>query len=381
MKKVALYSGVLFGALACAHAQMATTAPRGGAAPDTTIHIADDASVAAFQKASADKAAAALKKFTIVAPGKDGWLFFAPELRHVGAGKFWGDAAAKVSQSSFAKNADPLPAILDFKAQLDRAGIELLLVPVPPKSLIYANQVAPVGPVFRVRLDAPHREFYELLRTNSVGVLDLTDDFLARRYDSFDSAGPLYCRQDTHWSGRACVLAAQRIAAAIKDRAWLMSQPKKKYDTKWQRQTISGDLWQALLTRPKPPRESLVLRFVGTPYQSKVRPNSGVLLQPVAPDKSSPIVLLGDSHDLVFHDGGDMHTRGAGLPDQLAHELGFAVDLIAVRGSGATPARTELLRRARANPKYLAGKKLVIWCFSAREFTESLGWQKVPVVP
>ena len=75
-----------------------------------------------------------------------------------------------------------------------------------------------------------------------------------------------------------------------------------------------------------------------------------------------------------------MHARGAGLPDQLALELGFAVDLVAVRGSGATPARATLLRLARANPGYLAGKKLVIWCFGAREFTESSGWQKVPVI-
>jgi alginate O-acetyltransferase complex protein AlgJ len=52
-----------------------------------------------------------------------------------------------------------------------------------------------------------------------------------------------------------------------------------------------------------------------------------------------------------------------------------------VRGSGATPARTTLMRRVRSNPNYLKGKKLVIWCFSAREFTESSGWQKVPVVP
>jgi hypothetical protein len=34
----------------------------------------------------------------------------------------------------------------------------------------------------------------------------------------------------------------------------------------------------------------------------------------------------------------------------------------------------------RADPQYLKGKRLVIWCLGAREFTESTGWQKVPVV-
>ncbi len=74
-----------------------------------------------------------------------------------------------------------------------------------------------------------------------------------------------------------------------------------------------------------------------------------------------------------------MHAEGAGLADQLALELGFAVDLVGVRGSGATAARINLLRRAQATPEYWANKKMVIWVFSAREFTESDGWRKVPV--
>jgi alginate O-acetyltransferase complex protein AlgJ len=91
-------------------------------------------------------------------------------------------------------------------------------------------------------------------------------------------------------------------------------------------------------------------------------------------------LLLGDSHCLVFHAGGDMLATGAGLADQLAFELGMPVDLIGVRGSGATPARMNLMRKIKSDEKYLAGKKLIVWCFAAREFTESQGWRKVPVV-
>ena len=54
--------------------------------------------------------------------GADGWLFLPAELRHVSVGKFWGDDAAKVSKASNPANADPLPAILDFKRQLDAAS-------------------------------------------------------------------------------------------------------------------------------------------------------------------------------------------------------------------------------------------------------------------
>ncbi len=95
-------------------------------------------------------------------------------------------------------------------------------------------------------------------------------------------------------------------------------------------------------------------------------------------DKASPVVVMGDSHCLVFHAGGDLHGTGAGLADQLAAELGRAVDVIGVRGSGATPARVNLLRRAKADPAYLANKKWMVWCFAALEFTESAGWSPVP---
>ena len=133
---------------------------------------------------------------------------------------------------------------------------------------------------------------------------------------------------------------------------------------------ITGDL-AAALDANNPRKEKLPARFV---WVTSARDEAAV-----SPDRSSPILLLGDSHVLVFNAGDDMHGTRAGLADQLAAELGFAADLIGVRGSGATASRTELYRQAAADKDYLARKKLVIWCFSAREFTESDGWQKVPV--
>jgi alginate O-acetyltransferase complex protein AlgJ len=92
--------------------------------------------------------------------------------------------------------------------------------------------------------------------------------------------------------------------------------------------------------------------------------------------RQSPVLLLGDSHNLVFHTGAEMHATGAGLPDQLFLELGFPMDVVAVMGSGSTAARRSLARRK----DNLAGKKVVVWCFSTREFTQGQGWSKVPVV-
>ena len=314
-----------------------------------------------FGQSLAEKATEAETQKTTVVSGKDGWLFFAPELRSMSVGQFWGDAARRVSRASNPEFADPLPAILDFKAQLDRAGIALIFVPIPAKVTIYPEMVSEHGDA-STRSDAYHLKFYDILRGHGVNVIDLVPLFLKNR---FTDAGPAYCKQDTHWSGQGCVLAAEAIAKAIGQPAWAAEIPKR--DVKIETHTIetTGDLWMALGDE-KLQKEQLRLTYV----------NVGVGLPNPYAWRASPVVLLGDSHSLVFHAGGGMHAQGAGLPDHLAYQLGFPVDVVAVRGSGATPSRLNLYRR-RDNMK---GKRVVVWCLSVREFTEGQGWRKIPVI-
>ena len=323
-----------------------------------------------FRSVAGEYAATAEQRHTITVEGRDGWLFFGPELRHVSVGRFWGDAADAVSRARDTAVADPLPAILDFKRQLDSIGVELLIVPVPPKSIIYPEKVSDAVeiPIPIPRLDTAHQEFYEVLRNAGVDVLDLTERFID---DRFHPEGAVFCRHDTHWSGVGCMLAGQAIAAAVRGRDWYEGLTTKTFTPRWYSTWITGDLYAAL-EAPNVAREELRLRgivFAGS------RPATAV-----APDPKSPIVLLGDSHNLVFSAGGDMHATGAGLADQLAFELGVPVDLVAVRGSGATSARVNLLRRAQRDDGYWDRKRLVVWCFSSRELTEGDGWALVPVI-
>jgi len=319
-----------------------------------------------FIESLTEKVAEAEREKTTVVIGEGGWLFFAPELRHLSAGQFWDDAAKKVSKASKPEYADPLPAILDFKEQLENAGIALIFVPIPAKATIYPEKISDHGKVVG-RTDEHHQTFYEMLRQQGVNVLDLTDLFLEHR---FSDAGELYCRQDTHWSGQACILAAEAIVKEIGNRAWMEGIPKRKTILETQTVEITGDLWKELGDK-KIMKEKLQLSFVkevnGSPSDDQSFGRSW---------RASPVVLLGDSHNLVFHAGGDMHGQGSGLPDHLAHQLGFAVDVVAVRGSGATPSRLNLFRR-RDN---MRGKRVVVWCLSVREFTEGQGWRKVPVI-
>ena len=312
----------------------------------------------------ASKGQSSEKKNAAACAEADGWLFFAAEFRLLSHGRFWGDEAPRVSRSHKPELADPIPAIVDFQKQLKARGIDLLMVPVPPKAAIYPEKILPG---FDVRADDPapllHR-FYDELRAAGIDVLDLTTLFLQNRDDKRNG---VFCKTDSHWSGLGCVLAAQAIAENVRGKL-TASTPRKEFVSDWKEAEITGDLVSLLPPDAhKPAPEKMAVRAVS-------EKGTGA---PVQPDANSPLLLLGDSHTLVFH---DFLAERAGLVDQLAQELGFAPDLIGTRGSGATPVRISLYRHGLKNPDYLAKKKVVVWCFAAREFTEaSEGWAKAPI--
>ncbi len=291
--------------------------------------------------------------------GSEGWLYFRPELRHLSFARFWGADAAAASRARRPDRADPLPAILDFARQLDQRGTTLVLVPVPAKAVIHPEGLPEPE---RAVSDAGDQAFFALLRERGVDVLDLTAAFRALR----EADGtPVYLKQDTHWGDRGIREAARLIAERLGERGVARRAAPAEWRTRERDVEIDGDL-RRMLADAALARERIRVTEVGR----------GASFEPIPPDRESPVLLLGDSHALVLHAGGDLHARGAGLPDHLARELGFPVDLLAVRGSGATPARMDLLRRGDG----LAGKRALVWCLTVREFTESSqGWRVLPV--
>ena len=331
---------------------------------ETSVQISLSESQQKFRGVLASKVELLARKNMGVCAEPDGWLFLTWEFRLLVHDRFWGDEARKVSQSQKPELADPIPAILDFQKQLKALGIDLLVVPVPPKIAIYPEKILPD---FNVRTDdsAPvlHR-FYEELRSAGIDVFDLMPLFIQNRDDK---RGGVFCKTDSHWSGLGCVLAAQAIAEKIRGK--LMTPPlPKEYIAEWKECQINGDLFGLLPSdSPKPGPERIAVRNVS-------EKGSGAAMMP---DVNSPLLLIGDSSTLVLH---DFLTERSGLVDQLAQELGFAPDLIGIRGSGATPARISLYRRSLKDSEYLGKKKVVVWCFAAREFIEAeAGWGKIPI--
>jgi hypothetical protein len=280
------------------------------------------------------------RKETFVA-GEDGWRFLPAELKF----------AAKLASPDLANLTKPaIEAIADFAEQMRAAEVTLVVLPVPPKVLL-AGAAAGVSAEEQERMRAGWESIMRELTDREVTVVDLLADYASATHEPF-------CRRDTHWSGRGIALAVDRLLPLLEG-AGMADLEAPGVGDAWTKQTINGDLG-------------------GDPEEVELR---GQRL-PADPEamKKNPVLLLGDSHVLVFHQGVDLHTTGAGLPDQVAAALGSMPDVLGVRGSGATSSRVQLARRTRADKDYLTLKKVIVWCFAGREFTEADNWKKVPIL-
>jgi alginate O-acetyltransferase complex protein AlgJ len=365
MNKIKIASGSLLLTLLCGALLKVSAAPqdRAVSGPDVLVGVPEpvDPDALGLFRAAAAKLDA---KGTSVLEGEGGWLFMAKELRHLGLGEFWGPRAADVSQARNPANADPLPTVLDFNSKLKALGIELIFMPVPPKAAIYADKAVGAHPTRRV--DVHHARFLAMLRKQGVNVIDLAPLFLKAK--SGDER--VYCLQDTHWARLGMEIAAKEVGAIIKNRPWYAAAKKLKLDSRVIDMPLEGDLLSQL-------GHPLV-----EPVTEKVQ-NITQAGQALQKDPNSPILILGDSHALFLHDGGDMHAVGSGFPDLLAFELGTSYDLIANRGSGVGSARLNLAREFLRKPVYRGGKKVVIWLFAGRDFTETsdgTDWKILPMM-
>lgn len=289
-----------------------------------------------------------------VIEGRDGWLFLANELRHLAKGDEWVAPDTPPEPA----HADPLPALTTLKTQLDELGIELLVVPVPAKAVMYPENLP--GPALENPGPSGASAFLKHLREKGFTTVDL--EALYRKTDS----GPLlYCKTDTHWSPRGVEIAAETVGDLLKKTDWYPEADTMEISREDPVDLrIRGDLADGTHS------ETLPWRKISSPED-----------RPLI-DEASPVLVLGDSHTLVFSEGGDMHAESGGFVEHLAHTLQMPVERIANRGSASTPPRVTLFRKAAGNEKWLTDKKVVIYTFTVRELTESLnGWRILPVAP
>ena len=290
---------------------------------------------------------------TRVIAGRDGWRFLVSEIRHLSLGVAW---IAPETPPEPAQ-ADPLPALRLLRDQLKELGIPLIIVPVPAKA-----SVVPEGLPGDEAPDVPAPPpFTARLREEGFHTVELQELLTVAKADT-----QTYCRSDTHWSPRGAELAAEAVAARLRELAKFGGLEKVDIQADDPAPiSIKGDLAEE-------GAEPEVL-----PARKVRRADGGPLI-----DSAGPVLLLGDSHTMAFGEGGDMHAEASGFTEHLARELGFPIDRIANRGSASTPPRLTLFRSASRDPAWLESKRAVVYLFTERELTQSLnGWRELPVSP
>ena len=265
---------------------------------------------AAFAALAAKNDAAKIPAFA----GKDGWLHLNAEIRHLGKEKFWGDAAPDL-------NSDPFHAIVDLHNKLTDLGIDFIFAPVPPRAIVYPETVLEHVPLneqgIPQRLDVTLQAFYSELREAGVNVVDVTDAFMtARQTDATD--GPVCCPQDTHWSPRGIQIAAEAIFNEVGEPEWMedvdftgvhILDPKPL--------SYMGDLVQRVDENADDKTDTTIYPIAGGENGEAFEFN-----------RDAPVLLLSDSHGLVFSTGIDegMHSEDAGFGEALSAQFFFPID-------------------------------------------------------
>ena len=286
--------------------------------------------------------------------GEDGWFFYTPGLRYLREPYFRHPHSESFGQ------ADPVEVIVDFAAQLEARGIELLVVPVPGKGSIYPDW-ATGGLELDPEVYAHTTRLREELEERGVATLDLHAAFLAAR--AADDA-QLYMKSDTHWTGQGVRIAARALADRLVEEGWVTRTEPGRYRRTEVEILRRGDVLE--MTRI-PDRE----RFFAEEKVTVWRVDDAAAQEFYTDDPDSSVLILGDSFSRVFQTDA---PKSAGLIANLAYELGAPVASIVNDGGASTLVREQLARRVQM----LEGKKVVVWEFVERDVRFGMkGWRLV----
>ncbi len=275
--------------------------------------------------------------------GRDGWLYYSPGLRFVFGQPFLDPAYLRAkAKAMIDKNVvatahpDPLPAFQQLAEDCRRLNIQLLLVPVPDKGMVLRSSDR------AVLQNADYHRFQQAVLSNGADVLPM--DQLMNGAD-----GPLYLRQDTHWTPRFMDLVARGIA----DR---LQASKHGGPPLYRLQSRSASSFGDLVAMLK------------LPADQKLYPPETVQIEQVEPivqvTDEPEILLLGDSFTNIYSSATLAWGQNAGLGEHLAYHLNAPVDVIAMNGGGAT-VRQELVRAARAGR--LSKTRILVYEFAIRD--------------
>ena len=188
-------------------------------------------------------------------------------------------------------------------------------------------------------------------------VCDVTDA-LAQYRDRSGSAVNL--ATDTHWRPEAMELAAAELARLIEETIVFGANAA---DGNWRQRTEAvknfGDIVMMLKLRQN---QGIFAKEAAT-----IHPVTDAVGESWRPDPAAEVLVLGDSFANIYSLEMMHWGSAAGLVEQLSFALKRPVDTILRNDDGAYATREMLSRELTRGEDRLAGKKVVVWQFAARE--------------
>jgi alginate O-acetyltransferase complex protein AlgJ len=304
--------------------------------------------------------------------GRDGRLFYRKDIDSLtGRGFLEPDVlAARAAGGSELKappQPDPVKAIVDFRDQLQRRGIALVVVPAPVKPSIYpewhsARYDGRSGPVQNPSFAA----FKDRLSREGVPCFDPAPLLVEAKAAA---AEPLYLETDTHWTPAGMELVGEALAAFVREAVHLPPPAPERFTSAPREVTGRGDI-------------AMMLEF---PEAWNVFPPETVTVREVRdgasawrPDRDATVLFLGDSFANIYSLAPMGWGETAGLAERLSLALGLPVDTITRNDAGSHATREMLALDLERGADRLAGKQVVIWEFAARELACG-DWKIIPL--
>jgi alginate O-acetyltransferase complex protein AlgJ len=288
--------------------------------------------------------------------GRDGWLFYRPDVEYVMGRGFLdeGEIARRIAAAAewtAPPQPDPREAIIQFRNDLEARGVTLIVMPTPVKPGIHPEMLARRYVEADGVLQNPsYRAFVEDLERDGVLVFDASEALASARRTASQ-----FLSTDTHWRPEAMEIVAERLGGFIAANVPLPVAADPGYRVERSEVRNTGDLARMLdppEDAPLVPPETVWLRRV-------IQPDG----RPWRSSRDADVLLLGDSFSNIYALESMGWGTSAGFAEQLAYTLRRPVDRLVQNDEGAFATRAMLQR----DPARLDGKRVVVYQFAARE--------------
>lgn len=282
--------------------------------------------------------------------GENGWLFYRDDVAYL--------TMPSPLDHNRSKHLDnPVKEIVAFKEDLQKKGIELLVVMVPGKPSIYPEFLNSSWDSSSEPPFTHSKEILKQLNAKGIQTVDLYKPFIEAKKEDQDS-NYLYLYTDTHWTPRGAKLAASVVAEKV--RSMSFDLPVSYYKEEPISAERVGDI--GVMT-------SLSVFPSQWVQAQQVKDSAGNLFKDNY--RHSSILIIGDSFSRIYQTDA---PRSAGFISLLAKELNTPLASIVSDGGASTLVRETLSRRSGV----LKGKKLVIWEFVERDLRFGAeGWKRI----